>query len=72
MTRKDQNDLALWLAAIEIAAEAWLKTIRFDELYASGNVEAAALASVLRRWLATRGKGPLAKVAPPVKGARNN
>lgn len=66
MTRKDQNNLALWLAALEIAAEAWLKTARVDEL----NPEAAALASVLRRWLATRGKGPLAKVAP-AKGARN-
>lgn len=58
-----------FLAALEIAAELWLDTIRFDDLYARGDVEAAALASVLQRWLATRGKGPLYKVPRPSKRA---
>jgi hypothetical protein len=48
-----------FLMALEVAAEAWLKTVRFEDLYERGDVDAAALANVLQRWLATRGKGPL-------------
>ena len=49
----------LFPVALEVAAEAWLQELNIAELYVNGNANAAALANVLQRWLATRGKGPL-------------
>jgi hypothetical protein len=44
-----------FLAALEVVAIGWLRTVDYDKIANAGDVASLSLASVLSRWLASRG-----------------